>query len=383
MFSAMPKAKGKKGVAARPATVRRSARSVRAPSRLSEEAPPIAPEDEASGDDGGLHRQIAELQAQLRRANTRPDAATARPDAAAARPDAATASTSALDTDVTELPAMSATLAPGAHSPVDPTPMLPPVPTTSQDLLANILHQMTTPTTAGEHDGTAEGGIAQFFVLGATLDPKIKLKIREGAYVDLGSLSAPSDASVSVAMGSDGQPSISLTPSRGRPPTSICEWIRLFGVYASIYVECHPSESAALFTYMVNVMDIHRRHGGVAWRLYDERFRRIRAMAPELPWHLINWDVAMGAIHSAPVDRQAAPQAPVPFRQGAPRSAMRSTPTGVCFDFNYRGTCSRTPCRFKHACITCGQGHPSRTCHTASSRKGRARPPDAGARPSS
>ena len=31
-------------------------------------------------------------------------------------------------------------------------------------------------------------------------------------------------------------------------------------------------------------MDLHRRHGGVAWRLYDERFRRIRAMAPDLTW---------------------------------------------------------------------------------------------------
>ena len=95
-------------------------------------------------------------------------------------------------------------------------------------------------------------------------------------------------------MGSNGQPSISLTPA------SIFKWIRLFSVYASIYVECHPSESAALFTYMMNIMELHRRHGGVAWRLYDERFRRIRIMAPELPWHLINRDVAMGAIHNAP-----------------------------------------------------------------------------------
>ena len=161
-------------------------------------------------------------------------------------------STSALDVDVTELPAMSAALVPGAHSPVDLTPLLSPAPKTSQDLLCNILHQMTPPTTAGEHEGTAEGGIVQFFVLGATLDPKIKVKIQEGAYVDLASLCAPSDSSVSVAMGSDGQPSISLTPSRVRPPTSIFEWIRLFGVYASVYVECHPSESSALFTLMYN-----------------------------------------------------------------------------------------------------------------------------------
>ena len=71
MFSAMPKAKCKKGVAA--AIVRRSARSVRAPAWLAEEAPPIAPDDDSLGYDEGLHRQIAELQAQLRRATGRSD----------------------------------------------------------------------------------------------------------------------------------------------------------------------------------------------------------------------------------------------------------------------------------------------------------------------
>ena len=215
MFSAMPKAKATKGAAARPAVVRRSARSVRAPVRLAEApAEPIASDDDSSNAsaDDSLRRQIAELQAQLRKAS--------------ARPDAATASTSALDVDVRALPSMFAGLLPGslppAAPPVEPTPLLPPAPPSSQDLLASILQQMTTPaTTAGEQEGASGGGIAQFFVLGATLDPKVKAKIREGAYVDPGSLGAPSDASVSVAMGSDGQPSISLTPSRARPPARL------------------------------------------------------------------------------------------------------------------------------------------------------------------
>ena len=70
--------------------MRRSARSVRAPARLAEEAPaePIASDDDSSNAsaDDSLHRQIAELQAQLRKASVRPDAATA--------------SASALDADV-------------------------------------------------------------------------------------------------------------------------------------------------------------------------------------------------------------------------------------------------------------------------------------------
>ena len=140
----MLKVKAKKGAAARPVLVHRSARSVRAPARLAEEAPaePIASDDDSSNAsaDDGLRRQIAEQQAQLRNAS--------------ARPDAATASTSASDADVTALPSMSAGLLPGslppAAPPVEPTPLLPPAPPSLQVLLASILQQMTTPvTTAG------------------------------------------------------------------------------------------------------------------------------------------------------------------------------------------------------------------------------------------
>ena len=49
---------------------------------------------------------------------------------------------------------------------------------------------------------------------------------------------------------------------------------------------------------MVNILDMHRRHGGFAWRVYDERFRRVRALAPSMPWHLTNWDLAMDAIQT-------------------------------------------------------------------------------------
>ena len=31
---------------------------------------------------------------------------------------------------------------------------------------------------------------------------------------------------------------------------------------------------------MVNILDMHRRHGGFAWHVYDERFRRVRALRP-------------------------------------------------------------------------------------------------------
>ena len=146
--------------------------------------------------------------------------------------------------------------------------------------------------------------LARYLVLGATLEPKIKSKIHEGRYVDLGALSSPTDTAVSVAMGNNGQPTISLTPVRTRPPSSIFEWLRLFGTYASIYLHAHTDEASSLMTYMGAIMDMSKRHGGYAWRVYDETFRRIRALSPTLQWHVTNWDLAMDAIHAnVPPDR--------------------------------------------------------------------------------
>ena len=221
----------------------------------------------------------------------------------------------------------------------------------SQDLLSNIVQQMSSGQTAGE-----QPSLASFLVLGATLEPKIKAKNCEGGYVDLGALCSPTDTTVSVAMGNNGQPSISLTPVRTKPPSSIYEWLRLFRTYASIYLQAHADEAASLMTYMVAIMDMSKRHGGYAWRVYDDKFRRIRALSPTLPWHVTNWDLAMDAIHANVPGRSASP---APFR-----AKQRPTGKRYCFDFNGNGRCSRKPCNYIHACSNCGrQGHVSLCDH--------------------
>ena len=70
-------------------------------------------------------------------------------------------------------------------------------------------------TSAQAASGGEQHIISPFLVLGSTLDPKIKLKIWEGGYVDLSTLATITDPSVSVAVTTDGQqPTISLTPVR-------------------------------------------------------------------------------------------------------------------------------------------------------------------------
>ena len=63
---------------------------------------------------------------------------------------------------------------------------------------------------------------------------------------------------------------------------------------------------------MVNILDMHRRHGEFAWRVHDERFRRVRALGTSMPWHLTNWDFTCS---SDVVVRQSDTQQP-PFRFG-------------------------------------------------------------------
>ena len=151
-----------------------------------------------------------------------------------------------------------------------PQPAAAAIPPSVQDLLASVLEQMAAkPAAASAAQHTAQalpiqdmlGGVRQqmtsaqaasggeqhiispFLVLGSTLDPKIKLKIWEGGYVDLSTLATITDPSVSVAVTTDGQqPTIYLTPVRARPPGNVMEWLRLFSTFASVYLERHPTE---------------------------------------------------------------------------------------------------------------------------------------------
>ena len=142
---------------------------------------------------------------------------------------------------------------------------------------------------------------------------------------------------------------------------------------------------------MVNILDMHRRHGGFAWRVYDERFHRVRALAPSMLWHLTNWDLAMDAVQTVVV-RQSDTQQP-PFRfaqhpnqqhpnqqhpnqqhpnQQHPNQQPARGPSGFCFEYNDTGKCGRVDCRFAHLCENCGRkGYPRMACRIGKNAKTR------------
>ena len=62
-------------------------------------------------------------------------------------------------------------------------------------------------------------------------------------------------------------------------------------------MERYPAEAPSMFTYLCRIMDMHKRHEGMAWRVYIEIFSRIHALMLSLPSHATNWDLAMDAVH--------------------------------------------------------------------------------------
>ena len=189
-------------------------------------------------------------------------------------------------------------------SPPPPPPLPPPPPpavlTTPPQVAPAIQQVVEQVLGLQQAEINNSEAVANFLTLGATLDTKIKNKIWAGQYVELGSLSCRTDASlaVNVTESSDGQPHVALTTRKPKPPQNIYDWFRLFATYAAVYAERKPEQAPSLFTYLIRIIDMQRRHGGFAWRIYDEQFRRIRAFAPNIPWHILNWQVANEALHT-------------------------------------------------------------------------------------
>jgi hypothetical protein len=243
---------------------------------------------------------------------------------------------------------------------------------THQQILGAALQQMMQGPT---QQLTGENPVSNYLVLGAILDPKVKAKVWEGKYIELSSLGDQKEPAVSVAINQDDS-LISLTPSKVPPPANVYQWLRLFATYAAVYTERFPAQAPSMFTYAIRILDLHHQYRGTAWHTYDENFRRVRAHCPTMPWHTVNWDMAMSSVHIPTTFQQTqktATAAKQPFRgqpTGRPQAGQagqaakgkRLTSRGHCFRFDQRGACTHTDCRFKHTCTICGKGHSRQKC---------------------
>ena len=93
------------------------------------------------------------------------------------------------------------------------------------------------------------------------------------------------------------------------------------------------------------------------WRVYDERFRRLRAVA-NLPWHIINQNVLADVLESV----KSGPSRVNPitnYNSRSQKQPVKSLVPRACWAFNreraapQRKDCSSDSCKFVHKCSVC------------------------------
>ena len=207
------------------------------------------------------------------------------------------------------------------------------------------------------------------FTLGSTLRPEVKKAIGAGDYINLATLKPghKNKRYSHTAHVDDHGASVRVTVPEPPPPKNFNEWLHLFCTYAAIFVQENPSQAPDLFTYIIRIADLERRHGGDLWRRYDERYRELRTVCKDLPWHTVHFNVVLGMDG---IDDNS----PAPFLTRGAKSAPSSTYSrkqssglqprqGTCFTYWNAGSCDNAKCPYKHKCADCGSlGHSFKTC---------------------
>ncbi|CAC5413819.1 unnamed protein product [Mytilus coruscus] len=162
--------------------------------------------------------------------------------------------------------------------------------------------------------------------------------------------------------------SLDNTSRSNKPPLSIEQWTSAFLVFSDIYIEKCPEEARHLLKYGHNIREMYDLYGDEPWRIYDEKFRRLRETI-KLPWgKLIDELYTKSANTSNTQNKNFHVQ---PARKNKTFSKPRQYNTTVknihpnsvktCILFNRGQTCNK-PCSYKHVCHYCKGSHARFQC---------------------
>lgn len=217
--------------------------------------------------------------------------------------------------------------------------------------------------------------------LGATVSQKIKDKIWSDQYIDLSSLlSSNVEDPYSIYVSSK---KLSIFNNARSPKTlSIEQWSTAFLVFCDIYIEKHPEEARPLLKYAHNIREMFDLYGDEPWRVYDEKFRRLKETV-KLPWGKLVDELYTKSANSSNCRSTFRPQGQQkPFHQGQHkmyqtnpntnhshtisgshsfRKQSSGNKTKCCIFFNRGQQCAK-PCPYQHACFHCKGAHARFQC---------------------
>lgn len=233
-----------------------------------------------------------------------------------------------------------------------------------------------------------ESMLSEFLIDGFTLDAKIKTKIWEGEYVELASLLPQrEDSSQRSQINVDRTHGFSITPAKPRKVQNFTEWLKAFNVYAAVYSDKYHEAAPQMFSYINRIQDMYSDQSlsGFTWRVYDEQFRKLKHLLPNLDWHLKITQVLDKAKEAAntstrfsnpPAQSYGATQrknfkgkgrgkvTSQAHGQSSSNKTKGSTRVrGTCWNNNDGLPCAKNPCNLRHACSSCGaDGHLAKAC---------------------
>ena len=137
--------------------------------------------------------------------------------------------------------------------------------------------------------------------------------------------------------------------AKEKPTTKIFNielWTNAFLVFSAVYITAHQAQAGDLIKYLHNIRLGAERTTGLGFKSYDEQFRLKRAMNQSMSFG--NIDNELWLIYMA---NPASPNV----------HATQSNSPNVhakCYDFNFKGACSKHQCKYIHTCLQCGMQHP-------------------------
>lgn len=184
--------------------------------------------------------------------------------------------------------------------------------------------------------------------------------------------------------------SSSRRPSRRSPITDVLVWTECFALMAAVLAEKYPAKSPQLWAYLRRIVHAARNYQGAAWVAYDRAYRRQALAQGSLDWAredsalyneafvghaklISRCRHCLSEFHSTeacPELPTAPPPWPTPYALG-PAQVPPPLPAAqeICRKFN-ENRCFVRRCKYRHACLGCGQPHPVALCNIPPSNSG-------------
>ena len=175
-------------------------------------------------------------------------------------------------------------------------------------------------------------------------------------------------------------------PRRKRRVTDFVTWTEAWTAYASVVLSAAPHRCHELLGYQALIANAAQQFFPDGWLEYDRRFRAAAANEPSRRWDILEpttWQLTVTnksrptcaschTTHSSfkcpfrDLRQDSSSSSFRGSRYDTSRSASGPSQRQICRNYNQL-RCSSSSCPRVHACLICGQKHPSTHHHTTTS----------------